>query len=119
MQICRLMVEQKGECVIDLRFIDEVIVIKYQDDVLGNRCDLIDDDGHQVLIRRQSLRFEQLQGAFSNVCRGCDLADACGQIDQEPFEIVVILIDRQPGEADTGLVRPAADQRGFAKTGRR
>ena len=116
----RLMLEQKGEGVVDRFGLNHVVIVEHEDEAALETGDFIEQGGQHRFKRRRLGGLQRAQNAFAGFrLQGLQSRD---EISQKAGGGVVILVQRKPGGPDLRLTpcadgRPLADQRCLARTG--
>ena len=94
-----------------------VIVIQHQDQGHGQRVQFLDQKVGQIIRLGQGSRAQQIMQGMTRLRR--NPADGSAHIAQEVRQLVVPLIQREPGHRLATTGQPLSSQGGFAKTRRR
>ena len=112
--------EQKGQCRVDGGRLQRVVVVEHQDHARGQGVQLVQQRGEDRFGGRGLRRIEQ--GGDAAAKRGLGGLQRRDQVGQKARRVVFAGVERQPGHARSVCARrgqPLAQQRGFAKAGRR
>src|SRR3972149_1513065 len=111
------MLEQKGEGIVNRFGINNMVVVKDEDEIVRDGGDFI-EQGRQNRFGWRWLRLrsvEHTQHPFSNIRR--NRLQSSDEISQKACGVVIPFVQRQPGGRSLATGDPFADQRGFTKAG--
>ena len=118
MQLRRQVVEQKGESLVDRLGCDEVVIV--EDENVGATLvvarQIVDQQGQKRFQRRQLRRLQHVQHVLANA--GVNGLQGGDEIRQKANEVIVALVQRDPGHRPPTTSDPFTKQRGLAKAGR-
>ncbi len=112
----RQMLKQKAQGLIDGFCFDRVVIVKHQNHLFWARRQVINEQREQRVTGWQGRGLQQGQHLCAQVW--LDGLQCGNNIAQETGEIIVVLIEREPGRREVQLREPIAEQRGFAKASR-
>jgi len=111
------MLQQRRNQVVHRLFADDVIIVQYQDQIAFQRIQLIQEtagnDGQGGQVDARQKRLGRRQGVRKNALHRAQ------EVGQEHAEIIIVLVQRQPGTRAIADFQPGAQQRALAETGRR
>jgi hypothetical protein len=115
----RQMLQQPVEQVVDEGLADFVVVVEGEEETavtLPQSGQVLTQTGGEALHRRQVRRIQRQARLPS--CAVVKLLQSQQQVSEETADVIVLLIQRKPGDRQPRLPRPASGQRGLAITGR-
>ena len=117
MQALRWVLQQQTQQLVDGLLADEVIIVQHQDEVAFKSVQLIDQasDDHANSGEAEAVR----KGACLRQCVGKEGLHGGQEVGQKDAEVIVGLIQRNPGVGEVAGLQPGAQQGALAKAGRR
>jgi|GEM_PF-6303839 len=92
------MLEQKGNRVVNRLRLDQMIVVEDEDNRVGECGKLVDQSSEDGFGRRRLGALECTQHTFPDV--GLNGLQSSDQVGQEAGQIVVALVEREPGDGN-------------------
>ena len=117
MQCTRRVGDQVNQQLVDCRCMDHMVVVEYQDEVVGEFVQLVDQQDGQVGKNAGLRRVERIENISAKPrSNGCQ----CSRYGRKKHgRIVVAVVERQPGVRDIRLHEPGADERSLTVSRRR
>ncbi|MDQ4068558.1 MAG: hypothetical protein M3203_03640, partial [Actinomycetota bacterium] len=119
MQPFREVLDQEEHRLLNVEGLDDVVVVQHQDDIVGERFEVVEQAGDdRFQRRRRGLQCAQCVGSYIS---GSDLAHGGDDIGPEQRRVAVTPVERQPRRLRLGAFggEPLREQRGLAEAGRR
>src|SRR5712691_5357713 len=98
---------------------DQMVVIQYQRHLVWQRSKPIDPDGQDGFNgrkRRERGRLQERQGGCPTA--RMDARERSEYIEPEAGQVVIILLQRDPGRWKRSVLEPGSEEGGLAKAGR-
>ena len=115
MHLLRLVVNEKGQSVVNRLGINDVVVVKNEDEIVRDGGNFIEQGYQNRFGWRWLRRLECRQHADANLWRNC--LQCCNEVNQKARGIAVPFIQRQPGNRSPTMGKPFANHCGLAKAG--
>src|SRR4051812_28693129 len=96
MQLSRSVVDQKRECVMDRGVVDDMEVVQHQDNIICKRIEFVDDWTEDRSQWRRLGRAKPCQRTLAET--GRRPAEREEEMSSKPDRIIVIRVERDPGE---------------------
>ena len=108
--------QQKGEGEVNWPGINDVVVVKDEDETVRDRGDFIEQGRQNRFGRRRLGRLEYTQHPFPNI--RVNRLQTSDQVSEKACGVVIPQVQRHPGDRPLATGDPFADKRGFAKARR-
>ena len=111
------MLQERRKQLMDRLLVDGVIVVQYQHKVAPQFVQIVDQDAGKDGHRGNGGAGQQRLRLCQRV--GKDGLYSAREISQKHAEVIIVLVERQPGAGVFAGVQPGAQQGGLAEAGRR
>ncbi len=109
--------DEAGHEGVDVGGLDDVVVVEGEDEGCGAGGEAVQDGIGEAERREEGRGAEQLIDGGESA--GVDLADGGDEVEQEGGQVVILLVEGEPGVGAAGGLEPVADEGGLAVAGGR